>query len=328
MPRSMQVKPQQKQIFFSNIRAGFFHVAQRARHVRIRHDRLAEYAQSLQVRHPSSVFDTTHHYIGSQEDTAAYVLALDAINYGSGYKAAMAAEGWPLIEGSIYYSVSVRLKNCFEKKPLTAHDLANMTTDRVHDILELPYQLQSSALAGLFAQGLRDLGQMIVRDHSGSFMNFVQGAQGSAATVVEKLGVLPQFADVHDYHGHAIPLYKRAQIAAADLHLAFKRIGVDLFYDMDRMTMFPDNGVPQVLEADGLMEYTPELKARIMRGEEIIGGSEEEIEIRACAGYVVAELARLSHKTDVEVDHIIWHRHAEDARYKPHPSHKTLSLFY
>ncbi len=313
---------------FSHIRAGFAHVAAQARHVRIHHDRLEAYAKALPPRHPASVFDTDHHYIGGPEDTASYVLALDAINYGSGYKDELAAEGWPLIEGSIYYSVSVRLKNAYEKAPLSAQALAQMSAERVHDILELPHQPQSSALATLFAQGLRDLGDMIVRDHSGCFLSFVNDAHGRAARVVEKLGALPQFADVHDYHGRAIPLYKRAQIAAADLHLAFARLGIHLFHDMDRMTMFPDNGVPQVLEADGLVEYTPALKARILRHEEIPCGSDEEIEIRGCAGHVVAELARMAQKTDVETDHILWHRHAEDARYKAHPSHKTLCLFY
>ncbi len=313
---------------FSHIRAGFAHVAAQARHVRIHHDRLDAYAKALPPRHPASVFDTDHHYIGNPEDTASYVLALDAINYGSGYKDELAAEGWSLIEGSIYYSVSVRLKNAYEKEPLTAQTLAHISADGVREILELPPQPRSSALAALFAEGLRDLGNMIVRDYSGCFLSFVNDAHGRAARVVEKLATLPQFADVHDYHGRPIAFYKRAQIAAADLHLAFERLGIHLFHDMDRMTMFADNGVPQVLEADNLLEYTPALKARILRHEEIACGSEEEIEIRGCAGHTVVALAPLAQKTEVETDHILWHRHAEDARYKAHPSHKTRCLFY
>ena len=313
---------------FDSIRAGFAHVAANARHVRINHDRLVEYARQLPERHPSTIFDTEHHYIGSPEDTAAYVLALDAINYGSGYKDDLVAEGWSLIEGSIYYGVSVRLKNAFEKKPLTAKDLAEMTPECVHDILELPFKPQSIELANMFAVGLRDLGQMIQRENSGCFLSFINDANGRVGRVVERLATLPQFADVHDYHGRAIPMYKRAQIAAADLHLAFSRLGIHLFHDMDRLTMFPDNGVPQVLSADGVLEYSPELLARIKNKEEIPVGSEEEIEIRGCAGHAVSELARLADKTDVETDHILWHRHAEDDRYRAAPSHKTLGPFY
>jgi hypothetical protein len=296
--------------------------------VRIREERLAEYASALPDRHPSTVFDINHHYIGAPEDTAAYVLALDAINYGSGFKPVLAAEGWKLIEDSIYYSVAVRLKNCFEKAPLTAADFAAMKADHIHDILELPHQPQSSCLAAMFAQGLNDLGRMIERDHKGAFLNFIDSANGKAAHIVTTLAKLPQFQDVPDYHGRAVPLYKRAQIAAADLHLAFLRLGISLFDDMDRLTMFPDNGVPQVLLADGLLEYTPELRARIESEEEIPSGSDEEIEIRACAGQVVEYLAALSGKNAVAVDHILWHRHAEDARYRAVPGHRTLCLFY
>lgn len=313
---------------FDDIRAGFAFVAANARHVRIRMDRLDEYARHLPERHSSSVFDTKHHYIGGPEDTAAYVLVLDAINYGSGYKPALAAEGWQLIEDSIYYSVSVRLKNIFEQKPLVATDLMSMSPDRMRAILELPAQSQSMRLAELFAEGLRDLGQMIVRDHKGSFLQFVKSAQGKASYIVSALGALPQFHDVHDYHGVPVPLYKRAQIAAADLHLAFTRLGINLFDDMDRLTMFPDNGVAQVLLADGLLEYAPALYSRIAQGEELANGSDEEVEIRGCEGEVVEHLAALSGKTSVQVDHILWHRHAEEARYKAFPSHKTLCLFY
>lgn len=328
MPLMMLPRKQTQSDILDNIRAGFAHVAAQAKHVRIREDHLAEYASALPDRHPATIFDTEHHYIGAPEDTAAYVLALDAINYGSGFKPALAAEGWKLIEDSIYYSVAVRLKNYFEKTPLTAADFASMNAGQVHDILELPHQLQSSILAAMFAQGLNDLGRMIGRDHKGSFLNFIDSANGKAANIVTALAKLPQFQDVPDYHGMAVPLYKRAQIAAADLHLAFARLGVSLFNDMDRLTMFPDNGVPQVLLADGLLEYTPALLARIVSGEEIPSGSDEEIEIRACAGQVVEYLAALSGKNAVAVDHILWHRHAEDARYRAVPGHRTLCLFY
>ena len=328
MPPMMLLQSMARSDIFDDIRAGFAYVAANARHVRINRDRLVEYARQLPDRHPSTIFDTDHHYIGNPEDTAAYVLALDAINYGSGYKNMLAAEGWPLIEGSIYYSVSVRLKKCFEKKPLTAKDLAHMTSDHVHEILELPYQPQSQKIADLFAAGLRYLGQMIEHENSGCFLSFINDANGRAARIVERLAKLPQFADVHEYRGRDIPIYKRAQIAAADLHLAFNHLGIHLFNDMDRLTMFADNGVPQILEAEGVLEYEPDLKARIMRGEEIPSGSDEEIEIRACACQAVEEMAVVIARKPVSIDHTLWHYHAEDPRYRAYPSHKTLGLFY
>ncbi|QQG36063.1 MAG: hypothetical protein HYS17_11305 [Micavibrio aeruginosavorus] len=324
----MKQNPSIQTDIFDDLRAGFAHVAAQARHVHIRRDRLDDYAALLQERHPSSVFDTYHHYIGKPEDTAAYVLALDAINYGSGYKPVLVAEGWPLIEGSIYYSVATRLKRAFERKPLTAADLATISAERVRDILGMPVAPRSMRLCTLFAEGLRDLGCMVMQNHQGSFLEFIAFARGSAAAVVERLAQLPQFRDVHDYRGVPVAFYKRAQIAAADLHLSFNRLGRNLFHDMHRLTMFADNGVPQVLEADGVLEYAPELKARILKGEEIASGSEEEIEIRGCGAQVVEEIARRTGKTAVQIDHALWHRHADVPAYKSRPSHKTLCVFY
>lgn len=138
---------------FQTIREGFTFVAAHARHVKIRHDKLAGYAQALPVRHPASVFDIDHHYIGAPEDTAAYVLALDTINYGSGYQPVLMQEGWAPIEGSLYYAMSVRLKKQFEKNPLQAADLAVIDDTRVRAILEMPEAPQAIALSRLFAEG-------------------------------------------------------------------------------------------------------------------------------------------------------------------------------
>jgi len=136
------------------------------------------------------------------------------------------------------------------------------------------------------------------------------------------------FNDVYNYHGHRIPFYKRAQITAADMHLAFERLGETLFSDMGRITMFADNGVPHVLRTDALLEYTPELAARIDAEEDILSGSEEEIELRACAGHVVELLARCKGLSSVSIDHILWHMSAEGPRYRNGHPHRTRSRFY
>ncbi len=60
-----------------------------------------------------------------------------------------------------------------------------------------------------------------------------------------------------------VPFLKRAQIAAADL----QRAGVVRFDDIDRLTMFADNLVPHVLRLDGILEFDPDLVARIKRGD-------------------------------------------------------------
>src|SRR5687768_354555 len=84
---------------FDAIREGFAFVAERARHVRIRYDRIPAYADALPGYPPFNVLDAQRHFTGGEEDTAAYILTLDAVNFGSGFAPAMAEEGWEMAGG-------------------------------------------------------------------------------------------------------------------------------------------------------------------------------------------------------------------------------------
>jgi hypothetical protein len=101
-----------------------------------------------------------------------------------------------------------------------------------------------------------------------------------------------------------------------------------LFDDIDRVTVLTDNDVPCVMRADGLLEYLPELAAKIEAGEELTSGSMEEVEIRACTGYVAERLAALKNINAISVDRILWHRGAENPLYAEQPRHRTRSSFY
>jgi hypothetical protein len=100
------------------------------------------------------------------------------------------------------------------------------------------------------------------------------------------------------------------------------------FDDLDRLTIFADNLVPHVLRVDGLLEYDPDLLARINREELIAAGSQEEQEIRACAVHAV-ELLReqLDGVTSMQLDYVLWNR-GQEPDYKAQPRHRTRTVFY
>ena len=126
------------------------------------------------------------------------------------------------------------------------------------------------------------------------------------------------------YDGVAVPFFKRAQLAAADLHLQ----GVAPARDLAALTLFADNLVPHVLRIDGVLEFDPALVARIDAGELIEHDSPEEVEIRACAVHAV-ELLVAAHgaTTATAVDNALWHRGGEP-RYKAHPRHRARTTAY
>lgn len=315
---------------FDQIRDGFRAVSARAGHVRIREDKLTEYALSLHPRAPENTLDEKHHYVTQDaEALAAYILILEAVNFGSGFEESLVAEGWPRIDNSLYYTISTALKASFDTYgPWNAEVLRRLTVEDMHAIFMLPKARMGQALASLFTSSLNELGAFIDEEFGGRFMGLVEEADGSAARLVMRLGELSGFNDVHNYQGRDIPIFKRAQITAADLNLAFARIGRPLFGDIGRLTIFADSGLPLVLRLDGVLDVSPDLLRKIETGAFIPSGSEEEIELRCCAAEAVERLAAIKGMRVVDLDHVLWHRSVEDPKYKACLAHRTLSRFY
>jgi hypothetical protein len=144
---------------------------------------------------------------------------------------------------------------------------------------------------------------------------------------------MPAFDDVATYDGRAILFFKRAQLAASDLWIAFDGQGPGAFADLDRLTIFADNLVPHVLRIDGLLRYNDELAARIDAEELIPAGAPEEVELRACAVHavelIVAELRRMGHAVNaMQLDNLLWSRGQRPEYKRAKPRHRTRSLFY
>jgi hypothetical protein len=183
-----------------------------------------------------------------------------------------------------------------------------------------------------FARALNELGELLAERYRGSGRELIEAADGSAARLVEILGGLRCFDDVSSHDGQAVPFYKRAQIAVADLALAFDGQGLGGFRDLDQLTIFADNLVPHVLRVDGVLEYDPELAAAIDGGELLVTGSPQEVEIRASALWavelMVAALDAAGRAvTAMQFDYLLWNR-GQEPFYKARPRHRARSLFY
>ena len=185
---------------------------------------------------------------------------------------------------------------------------------------------------GLFASALNDLGRLLVERFEGSFVRLVESAEQSAEKLVQILAAMPFYRDVQRYGDLEVPFYKRAQLTAADLALAFGHEGPGLFEDLDRLTIFADNLVPHVLRTDGLIEYDANLSDRIAKRELIASGSMEEIEIRASAVTVVEHIReeitrRGGSVTSMDLDYRLWNR-GQGVSYKALPRHRCRCVFY
>ena len=150
------------------------------------------------------------------------------------------------------------------------------------------------------------------------------------------------FQDHAICNGEQIFFYKRAQILVGDIYSAYRGEGVGKFEDIDKLTMFADYRVPQILFALDVLDYSSKLKSKISEGKVLPhGGKYEvkkfieinfEVEIRAntvvCVELLREELAKIGMKlTSIRIDHILWQK-GEAEKEKIFPHHKTLSIFY
>lgn len=318
--------------FLERVREACEKVSERAIHVRVNLPRISEYAHSLpleQIKTPELDADT--HYLDGGVDTVAFLITLDAINFGSGYFPHLQKK--PNKSG--YFTVASHLTEYYRKHgPLSARQLAKLTAQDCSEIFaQDPGNEPVAELMQLFASALNDLGKYLLEHFEGSFTRLVESAERSAAKLAGRLSDMPFFNDVSSYDELTVPFFKRAQITAADLAIAFCGEGFGQFDDLHRLTIFADNLVPHVLRVDGILLYTEELAARIDSAQLIPAGSKEEVELRACAVHAVELMARTLINDGCEIspmklDYLLWNRGQQPYYKKIRPRHRTRTVYY
>jgi hypothetical protein len=91
----------------------------------------------------------------------------------------------------------------------------------------------------------------------------------------------PCFRDEVSFENRkCVRFLKRAQIVVADLWACFDGTGYGEFYDIDKITMFADYRVPQLLNSLGCLMYSPLLDHAIRQKKIITSGHTWEIQLR------------------------------------------------
>ena len=335
---------------FNRIREATAQVADRARWVSLKAERIDAFADELVPRSAAESgagggsgggaeqvteqvteqADPAHHLRDEEESSLAFVLTMDAVNFGSGWFPHLRKR--PGASG--YFTIAGGLKDHFDRAgPLAPSQLATIGADECARIFgQAPARAPVTELMELFAQSWRDLGALVNARFGGSFVGLVKAADNKAERLVEILGAMPLYRDVEWYGDLEVPFYKRAQITCADLASTFGESGLGRFDDLDAMTIFADNLVPHVLRKEGVLEYHGDLLERIQAGELIGLGSAEEIEIRALAVHAVERLsailtARGQPAPPRRLDSILWHR-GQSPAIKAEPRHRTRCTYY
>jgi hypothetical protein len=323
LPEELLARP------FAAVREACAEVAARARFVAIDSLALERYADAIPRAELGLGVTALPALGGDAEGMAAFVITLDALNFGSGWFPHLKK----LPGHSGYRTVESHLRRRFEATgPIAARELRAIDARAVSELLgQAPVSGPVTELVELWARALRELGECVQTRTGGSFAGFVEEAGGSAAALVRSLLAMPLWRDVARYEGQLVPFLKRAQITVSDLAHALPD-DLGRFRDLGELTLFADNLVPHVLRLDSVLRFAPELVARIDREEVIPWGSPEEVEIRACAVDAVEQLAARMRERGAAVaprdlDDWLWRRGGE-ARYKAQPRHRSRCPYY
>ena len=310
-------------------------VVEESRHVRINHETLQRFSLELAGQGtPTPSWDADHHFRGSDEETIAYLLVVDALNFC--FWPPPGENKWEIVfKGktySGYYGLSVSLKKAIESRiPVTdAPFLASLTLKQLENMFLGTGVLQ---LMVERLRNLQELGRVLLDKYNGQASELVAAAGGSAMKLVRMLAAdFPSFCDQTTYRGREVFFYKRAQLFAADLRGALGGKGLGNFSDMKELTACADYKLPQVLRHLEAFTYSSSLSEKVDRMIPLEAGSEEEVEIRAGTIWAV-ELMRREMKhlgqevTAGEIDWLLWNLGQQD-RFRAKPYHRTVTTFY
>jgi len=309
-------------------------VAEQATHVKINYDKIGEYAEFILKNYNENFIedlsDDVHHVSTDREDTLSYILALEAINFGSGYFESARLQHGIKVD---YDFIASGLKNSFEKARFnTPKEWSVMQADdfyKIYPTIVKGQYEQVDEMFKLFAKSISDVGSHIENEFSGRVENFYNACDNSAMKMSDIVAGWDSFKDCANYRGREVYILKRAQILAADIDLVYKE-----FTDMDKITIFADNKVPHTLRYDDIIEYSEDLQNIINNREPIKSGSEEEIEMRAVSIHVVELMKEFLHASgrteirSVDLDRLLWHRGEYEEKFTSKPCHITKTTCY
>jgi hypothetical protein len=208
--------------------------------------------------------------------------------------------------------------------------LARLSETELAHIVRGSGQLQLIAERAMI---LRAAGRILSEEFAGRFENVITAAGGDALALVRLLVErFPSFEDVWPVDGQQVRFYKRAQLATAMLYEAFGGHGWGSLAGTDRLTVFADYKLPQVLRRLEILVYDGELAGAVDSRTLIPPGDRREVEIRATTvwaaelmGRALAE--RLPDVTALHLDYWLW----AAGRYqgpKTKPYHRTVTTAY
>ncbi|KAH7336365.1 hypothetical protein BKA65DRAFT_402638 [Rhexocercosporidium sp. MPI-PUGE-AT-0058] len=280
------------------------------------------------------------------ESTVAFIFTMDLLNFSfwsekddeERFAIEYKGKKW-----TGYWSLVAALQRALEEDiPITSSDFWQNEDECTEEVLKHVFRSCTEEEIPLLKERLaclREAGQILYEKYQCSFTNCITAANHSAAALVNLLADnFNCFNDVVRFENRkSVRLLKRAQICVADIWAAFEGEGFGEFGDIDKITMFADYRVPQILNTLGCLWYSPLLDHAVRQKRVIESGHTWEIQMRGCSIWCVELIRReiLRNHPDAKINAILIDfflydtmKEREVAGQDEIPHHRTRSIWY
>ncbi|RDL37330.1 Uncharacterized protein BP5553_04763 [Venustampulla echinocandica] len=282
------------------------------------------------------------HPQAKDETTVDFIFTLDLLNF-SFWSEREAEERFAIeYKGKTwtgYKSLVAALQRALDEDiPITSSDFWQNENECTEEVLRHVFRSATDEEIPLFDERvkcLREAGQK----YQCSFTKCIEAANRSAPALVNLLAAdFPCFNDVALYDNRkTVRFLKRAQICVADIWAAFDGEGYGQFDDIDKITIFADYRVPQILNALGCLWYSPRLQSTIVQKRVIESGDSWELQLRGCtiwcAELIRREIMRKHPSAKINailIDFFLYDtmKDREASGDEEIPHHRTRSIWY
>ena len=149
---------------------------------------------------------------------------------------------------------------------------------------------------------IREIATVLIEKFNGDIRNLIKLAEGDVEQLIALLiEHFPSFRDEAVYRGKNIRFSKRAQLFVADVYQGFRGQEWGNFHTISEITACADYKLPFVFRRLGMLSYRKTLADQIDQQKVLEKWSEEEIEIRASAIWIVELMRRFLQQRIPEV---------------------------
>ncbi|KAF2463395.1 uncharacterized protein BDR25DRAFT_307830 [Lindgomyces ingoldianus] len=315
----------------------------------MRHTKLAaiEILKQMQERGYSTKTWSEHplHPKAKDENTVNFIFTMDLLNFSfwseksedERFTVSYQDKRW-----TGYWSLVAALQRGLDEEiSITSPSFWINEEECTEEVLRKVFRSETDEEIPMFQERircLREAGQILEEEFDSSIITLIEDAKHSAAGLVNLLAErFPCFRDEGKFEGKKVRFLKRAQIFVADVWAAFEGEGYGEFNDIDKITMFADYRVPQMLYSLGCISFCPPLDSRIRRHDPIESGHSWELQIRGCSIWAIELLRReiVKLQPDAKINAILIDfflydlaKEREQAEEEAIPHHRTRSIWY